>query len=96
MTGGTNISHPGRTFPSWTSGFYAADTFFNPNGELVLAWKPIPEFTATLGLGVGQNFIARSPPASSNTDIRSISAILRGILSDHRHRARPLFGSGTT
>lgn len=61
MTGGTNISHPGRTFPSWTSGFYAADTFFNPNGELVLNWKPIPEFTATLDIGVGQNFTATQP-----------------------------------
>ncbi|HSA58752.1 MAG TPA: hypothetical protein VLJ37_03610 [bacterium] len=61
MTGGVDIVRPGRTHPLWASGFYNSDTFFNPNGELILEIKPVEQFTLTLDAGAGPNFNALQP-----------------------------------
>jgi hypothetical protein len=58
MTMGTNLVRPGLTHPGFASSFYPSDTFFNPNGELILEGRPAPGLTLTLDVGVGQNFAA--------------------------------------
>lgn len=57
MTMGTNLIRPGQTFPSFASSFYSADTFFNPNAELILEGRPVPGMTLTLDLLAGQNAV---------------------------------------
>lgn len=61
MTGGLTVTRPGSTNPLWASGFYNTDTFFNPNGELILEIKPVEQFTLTLDVGAGPNFNALQP-----------------------------------
>lgn len=58
MTMGTNLISPGRTHPAFASSFYPSDTFFNPNGELILEGRPAPGLTLTLDLLAGQNAVA--------------------------------------
>jgi hypothetical protein len=58
MLGGSNLMHPGRTFPAWSGAFYNSDTYLNPNVEMMLVWRPARTFTATLDVGGGPNFVA--------------------------------------
>jgi len=61
MTGGFDVTRIGRPHPLWASSFYNTDTFFNPNGELILELKPVEQLTVTLDVGAGPNFNALQP-----------------------------------